>query len=295
MLHPFAELRSEYDTLLAGCQITARDAVDHVVRTRLLPAMPRYVKALALIGAHVPPALIAALHNRESDANFNTYLGNGERLDRVTRLVPKGRGPFLPPVEGAWERGAADAIRLDGLDNNTAPWSMAYALWKAEGYNGFGPRMHGRHSGYLWAGTNIYNGGKYTETPAGSTWNPDMWDQQLGVVPILLKIAELAPQFAITGMPSITAPSMVPAPRPVPEAVGGSFDVRWVQSTLNKWAEQTPGAESWYPLETRTGIFGNVTRRAVREFQAAHGLTVDGLVGERETLPALRRVEGGQK
>lgn len=287
MQHPFSELRNEYDSLLSRCQITRRDAVDKVVRTRLLPAMPRYVRALALIDARIPPALIAALHNRESDANFGTYLGNGQRLTMRTTIVPKNRGPFSPPVEGAWERGAADAIRLDRLDDNSAPWSMAYALWRAEGYNGFGPRAHGRHTGYLWAGTNIYTGGKYV---ADGVWSPTAFDQQLGVVPILLKIAELAPQFAITGMPAVQGPSNVPAPASVPEAVGGGFDVRWVQRALNKWAEQTQEAESWYPLETKTGIYGRITRRAVREFQAAHGLTVDGLVGEKETLPALRRI-----
>jgi lysozyme family protein len=285
MLHPFNELRSEYDSLLARCQITRRDAVDHVVRTRLLPAMPRYVRALALIDARVPPALIAGLHNRESDADFNTYLGNGERLDRVTRLVPKGRGPFSPPVAGAWERGAADAIRLDRLDDNSAPWSMAYALWKAEGYNGFGPRAHGRHSGYLWAGTNVYTGGKYV---ADGVWSASAFDQQLGVVPLLLKIAELAPQFAITGMPAVQAPSIAPDPLPVPEGMGGVENTKAIQFTINRWAAKTPASETWYPL-AMDGSYGRMTRRAVREFQAANGLTADGLAGP-NTINALRRI-----
>lgn len=268
MQHPFSELRPEYDRLLAGCQITRRDAVDHVVRTRLLPAIPRYIHALAIGDMRVPPALIAGLHNRESNADFSTYLGNGERLDRVTRLVPKGRGPFSPPVEGAWERGAADAIRLDHLDDNSVPWSMAYALWKVEGFNGFGPRAHGRHSGYLWAGTNIYNGGKYV---ADNFWSATAIDQQLGVVPILLKIAELAPQFAITGMPIIQGPSTVPAPLPVPEGVGGVTGARWVQKALNTVLHLDP------PLAV-DGSYGRLTRAAVRDFQRSHWLTPNGLI-----------------
>lgn len=43
------------------------------------------------------------------------------------------------------------------------------------------------------------------------------------------------------------------------------------------------------PLETRSGIFGPDTEHAVRGFQRAHGLEVDGKAGSRETLPAIER------
>lgn len=43
------------------------------------------------------------------------------------------------------------------------------------------------------------------------------------------------------------------------------------------------------PLETRSGIFGPDTEHAVRGFQRAHGIAVDGKAGGRETLPAIER------
>src|SRR5438132_4936564 len=63
----------------------------------------------------VPWELVAVLHRRESNANFNTYLGNGEPLNRKTRKVPKGRGPFIG--ENAFVDGAVDALHIDGLDS----------------------------------------------------------------------------------------------------------------------------------------------------------------------------------
>ena len=52
-------------------------------------------------------------HYRESNFNFDTYLGNGQSLARVTTIVPKGRGPFTGP--DAFINGAIDALRLEGF------------------------------------------------------------------------------------------------------------------------------------------------------------------------------------
>ena len=62
----------------------------------------------------VPWAMLAVIHRRESDANFNTYLGNGDPLSHRTVNVPAGRGPFLP---NAFIAGGVDAIKVEG-------WSM---------------------------------------------------------------------------------------------------------------------------------------------------------------------------
>ena len=57
----------------------------------------------------VPWYAIAVIHRREADGNFMAYLGNGEPLNRVTHLVPRGRGPFP-----SFLAGAIDALRIDG-------------------------------------------------------------------------------------------------------------------------------------------------------------------------------------
>src|SRR5580765_6249053 len=68
----------------------------------------RYQESVA---GQVPWYMVAIIHRRESDANFSTYLGNGDPLNRPTHNVPRGRGPFP-----TFQAGAHDALHLDGLD-----------------------------------------------------------------------------------------------------------------------------------------------------------------------------------
>lgn len=80
---------------------------------------PRAARLLRDIGVYrdvskatgVPALWPMATNERESGGRLDRYLGNGERLDRVTRLVPKGRGPFRD-----WTEGAIDALRLDAIE-----------------------------------------------------------------------------------------------------------------------------------------------------------------------------------
>ena len=58
----------------------------------------------------VPWYFIGLCHDREFGFDLNTYLGNGQPLNRVTTIVPKGRGPFLGP--NAFVDGAVDALRI---------------------------------------------------------------------------------------------------------------------------------------------------------------------------------------
>lgn len=135
----------------------------------------------------VPWPLIAVLHRRESDANFTTYLGNGEPLSRKTRLVPKGRGPFKNFIEGA-----IDALHVDGLDG-VKDWRLEKMLYYCELFNGAGYHNRGLPSPYIWGGTNIQKPGKFTETTAGSTFRPTMIDTQPGCAPMLYMIAKNEP------------------------------------------------------------------------------------------------------
>jgi lysozyme family protein len=154
--HPFEELKAEYERLLATVRFTREQEIDQTAR-KLLDHLPRYQSLSTKVG--IPAVFIAAIHERESSANFNTNLGQGDSLARPSVHVPKGRPPLgAPPNDHfpvSWEYAAEDALRLDHIDDNSAPWSMAYACWKGEIYNGFGARNHGRYTGYLWAGTNV--------------------------------------------------------------------------------------------------------------------------------------------
>jgi lysozyme family protein len=79
----------------------------------------------------------------------------------------------------------------------------ARLLGKREIYNGFGPRNHGRRTGYLWAGTNIYNGGKYI---ADGEWDPNAKDTQMGMIPLMVTMLQLDPTLALAdALPTLEA------------------------------------------------------------------------------------------
>lgn len=163
------------------------------IARKLMRYKAQYLAVEARSG--VPWFVIAALHNRESDANFATYLGNGEPLDRKTTLIPKARGPF-----DSWEAGAADALALDGLDQ-VKTWSPERACFEIEKFSGFGYRKRGVRSPYLWSFSNHYARGKYI---ADGHFSSTRVDEQCGAIPILKAIMELdaSARFKTTTSPA---------------------------------------------------------------------------------------------
>src|ERR1035437_1729079 len=124
--------------------------------------------------------IVAVIHEMECSQNFNKYLGNGQSLDKVTTIVPAGRGPFA-----SFEVGAIDALRLQGADKIT-DCSIGRILYFLEGYNGYGySKYHNINSPYLWAGSNWYVKGKYT---SDGHFDPNAVSQQIGVALLLKQI-----------------------------------------------------------------------------------------------------------
>jgi lysozyme family protein len=135
---------------------------------------------------------IAVLHRRESDADFGTYLGNGQSLARRTTIVPKGRGPFTGP--DAFVNGAIDALKIDGL-SSVIDWRLEKILYYGELFNGAGYDGHGLPSPYLWGGTNIQQPGKYIRD---GVFDRNVWDPQPGCAPMLAVMAKLDPTITFT-------------------------------------------------------------------------------------------------
>lgn len=134
-------------------------------------------------------AHIAVIHKRESDSQdkngnprFDSYLGNGQPLNRKTTIVPKGRGPFK-----TFEEGALDALHLDGLDA-IKDWRLEKILYYCEVFNGGGYSVRGLPSPYVWGGTSIQRPGKFV---SDARWNGSAVDTQPGCAPILYMIAKL--------------------------------------------------------------------------------------------------------
>ena len=177
----YSELKSDFARLWDSMDVRPdkRELVTRIAR-KLIRHKAQYQTVEARTG--VPWFVIAALHNRESDADFSTYLGNGEPLNRRTTLVPKGRGPFED-----WAAGAVDALALDGLDQVKA-WTPERACFEIERFNGFGYRKRGINSPYLWSFSNHYERGKYV---ADGRFSPTHVDQQCGAIPVLRQLVEL--------------------------------------------------------------------------------------------------------
>jgi Putative peptidoglycan binding domain len=99
------------------------------------------------------------------------------------------------------------------------------------------------------------------------------------------KATECPGQNIVAAIPSLLQSSGVPGlppPRPVLRRGSTGAAVRCLQATLNDWG----GARL-----TVDGVFGPVTEGAVIRFQKAHGLVVDGVVGN-QTWTALERYGG---
>lgn len=111
MGHPFEELEQEYNRLRQTMQIVRTGPVDSAAR-RLLGFKARYSAVSAKSG--VPIVVLATIHNRESDADFITNLGQGDPLSAPSIHVPKGRPPLgAPPNDRfpvSWEYAAEDAL-----------------------------------------------------------------------------------------------------------------------------------------------------------------------------------------
>lgn len=109
----------------------------------------------------VPPQVIAAIHYRESGCDFNTYLYNGDKLGIPTKNHPKGI------IFYDFDTAALDALEKKEYArkhyNMTATTTDIAAMMSyLEEYNGLGYYNNGNISSYVYSGTNVYTGGKYT-------------------------------------------------------------------------------------------------------------------------------------
>lgn len=275
MKHPYTLLRPEYENLLAQMVVIRILSVNQTA-ARLLQYYREGKYGTVPARTGIPVVWIATSFERESGSNFSRSPAQGDRWDRVSVNVPRGRGPFPN-----WESSALDAYHLDGLDAvGTDNWSWPLACFYGELFNGFGYRdYHAMRSPYLWGGTNLQQPGKYI---ADGKFDSNTMDTQLGIVPIMARMVELYPALALPGawpFPVVAPPLVAElSMKPIPSGVGrvGEHDTFWLQRSLNAL-----GAEL-----VVDGSYGRRTKAAVTEFQAGHGLDVDGLAGPK-TFAAL--------
>ena len=221
--------------------------------------------------ADIAWVFVAVSHYRESTQDFTTNLGQGDPLNQKTRHVPAGRGPFKGPT--AFEDGAVDAlVSCAPYASRNKDWSIGGILTYLERYNGLAYAGAERPSPYIWSGTNQYQIGKVIVDHGPIM---PVVDKQLGCAGLIMSMMKLDPMIEF---PDVTG-WVVDIPL-VP--VEGVYDAVWLQYSLNKLGA-TP------PLKV-DGIVGAATRTAVKAFQKANGLKIDGVAGTVETIPAIKRL-----
>jgi lysozyme family protein len=269
MQHPYTVLEPEYLHLLSTAKVTRPQIVSRGVDEieRVLASYEQTSAATA-----IPTAWIGPTDCRESDCNPRDGIGQGDPWSKVSHHVPAGQGPF--PSKAAADKFYLHFDRIDVLPAAVPAWSLAYAVYCWEEWNGWGPRNHGRISGYPWSCTDVYDtpaygghgkGGKYI---SDGVWDADKLDPQPGAVALYLELTRRHPSLAIAGKPlvAINAPPLVPAPPPI-----GVHDAEALQIALNKL-----GADPQLDVD---GSFGRMTKRAVIAFQAKVKIAQDGLAG----------------
>lgn len=182
----FEKVAASYPKLWAGMKLNTPAviaAADQVAR-RILAAKAQYQVIESQTG--VPWFFVGLTHYREGNLKFSTYLGNGQALNRVTTIEPKGRGPF--PDFNAGARDALAKMKFSGKP--AAWWTLARIAYSLEGFNGYGYRQYGVNSPYLWGGSNQYTRGKYV---ADHDYRANVVDAQLGTMPILARLCAMDP------------------------------------------------------------------------------------------------------
>lgn len=263
----FEDLEGEYARRWNDMVVTPGrvGAIDKVAR-KIISGKARYLAVERETG--VPWAIVGVLHNREAGCDFAGVLHNGEQIigtGRKTKLVPKGRGPFT-----TWHEAALDALRIKGYGPGF-PWSVERFLFESERFNGFGYRVQGVPSAYLWSYTNQYTKGKFIRD---HVWDANAVDQQIGVAPLMLRLMVLDPSI-----------SFGPAPA-APVDIGGvvvddglsAGEVRAVQQRLRDLGYSEVGRVD--------GLWGPRSTAAVSAFQSTVGLPVTGAL-DKTTAAAL--------
>lgn len=176
----FVDIDSELVAWYAACQIRPERAknVEYYL-SRLLKFKSTY-EAVGNELNGIPWQFVGILHAMEAGFNFSCHLHNGDPLTARTRRVPAGH-----PVSGSppftWRASALDALKLKGL-HQVPSWPMERVLFELERYNGFGYRLRGLPTPYLWSFSNLYSKGKYV---ADHDFDPEAISKQCGAATIL--------------------------------------------------------------------------------------------------------------
>ena len=146
----------------------------------------------------VPWFIIAVIHEREADQNWGANIAQGDPWNKISRHVPKGRGPF-----SSFQLAAFDAlVNCPPYAHRWKDWSVGGSLTLLEQYNGLGYEdYHNEDSPYIWGATTEEQRGKYI---GDNQFDPSAWDSQLGCAAMLKAMQQLDSGVAFQGVKSVT-------------------------------------------------------------------------------------------
>ena len=249
------QAREQYQHLFDTCEVRPerKTEVDQITN-RLIQHKDRYQTLEAL--TDVPWYIIAVIHNMEASGKFNGHLHNGDPLTHRTVQVPPGRPPSgNPPF--TFEESGVDAMRFDKMDQ-VEEWTLPGALFRLEGFNGFGYRPLGINSPYLWSFSNHYSKGKFNKD---GHFDSQLISKQCGVALLLRQMMNQGAFSFPLNVPPSTRDQVVTAGAPV----AFSNSNKTVEATrLQKLLNRFPGATvklvpDGVPGQRTSGAFKDVT------------------------------------
>lgn len=157
----------------------------------------------------VPWWWIAITDQMEGGGGARHHLHNGDPLSDYTKNVPAGRPKVGHGPPFTFEESALDALKLDEVDQ-PATWTVEYAAYRWEAYNGWGYLNLPIADPYLAAWSNQEGAGKFV---ADHKFDPSAHSEQPGALPLLKVLITLDPNIVIQSKETTT---MATAPTPVP-------------------------------------------------------------------------------
>ena len=180
------QLKASYETMWASCTITpSRLKETSEVATRLVEQKAKLAYIALSKLTSVPWFVIAVIHEREASQHWWANIANGEPFNRITKMVPRGRGPFH-----SWQDAGVDALKnCPPFMAKNQDWSAGGTLMHLVQYNGLAYEFHHNEwSPYVWAATNHEQRGKYV---TDGHYDPRVWDMQLGCAAMLKSMSQL--------------------------------------------------------------------------------------------------------
>ena len=196
----FTTVVNGYANMWDSCVVSPEHA-DQVELDRVVhKAMSLKLQLVAASEVSGPPWWwIAASMYREADLDLSCYAGNGQKLNRITTIVPINRGPFKSFADGC-----IDAYTLQRVDDRPLSsylpdeWTIEFALYAAEDLNGPGYTAHKENSPYVWAGTNHEQPGLYTSDHG---YDATARDTRLGVAAVIKGLMAVDPTIVLMRSP----------------------------------------------------------------------------------------------